>query len=335
MIATIDDFKSMEEINLKFTTIKTQLPDFIHEGLKSYSSNANTYKPQPEELRKKISQKFDIPVERVYLSAGIDESIRLFAQNFGKNTYVFTPTYVEYQTVDLYNGKLNQIYSIKNDQYNIDTSKKDDVTLIYLANPNNPSGITTKEKIIELAENNSNAIVVIDEAYGEFAKLSVIQEVSKYNNLAVMRSFSKDYGMAGNRIGFVIAHPEVIEKLLSKAQWCNVSYLAVGAAMTALDNENYFSDLRDEINKRRDDFRKFLLGAGFRVLPSGINAVLIKFDNDDQGKKFNSYLNKNNIIVSTGNGESNIGLNDSFVRISIGTEDQMSKVTEVIKSYSV
>lgn len=320
-------------INLQYTTINNPLPDFIYKGIESFSKTANAYHPQPMELIEKIAKKHNLPKEMIYLTAGIDEGIQMIAKSYGQNAFVFTPTYVVYSDVEEFGGKLTQLYSIENNEFKIKTNTITDATLIFLANPNNPSGVTSKKNVIKLIENNPHAKVVIDEAYGEFADLSVIDQVKKYPQLIVLRSFSKAYGMAGNRIGYIIAHPEIINVVKNKTQWTNTSHLSVGAAITALDNEDYFEEMRDDISKRRDEFFEFLKKSGYTVLPSKINAILLKFNSEDEGNKFATYLTNNNFIFNLGNGNSNIGLDNSFIRIAIGNEEQMQSLKNVIQKY--
>lgn len=324
---------STNTINLQYTTINNPLPDFIYKDIESFSKNANAYHPQPIELLEKIAKKHNLPTEMIYLTAGIDEGIQMLAKTYGQNAFVFTPTYVVYSDVEEFGGTLTRLYSIENDQFKIATDTIPDASLIFLANPNNPSGITSKENVITLIQNNPNAKVVIDEAYGEFADLSVIEQVKKYPQLIVLRSFSKGYGMAGNRVGYIIAHPKVINVVKNKSQWSNISYLSAGAALSALNHEDYFEKMKDDISTRRDEFSKFLVGSGFTVLPSKINAVLLKFDSEDEGIKFAKHLTNNNFIFNLGNGNSNIGLDNSFIRIAIGTSEQMQTLKSVIEKY--
>lgn len=321
-------------INLQYTTIKDPLPDFIYEGLAPYSKGANAYRPQPPELIERLAKKHNVPKEMIYLTAGADEAIQMLALAYGQNAYVFTPTYVVYTDVEEFGGKLTRIPSVNNGEFKVKTDKLTAASLIYLANPNNPSGFTLKEDVIGLIENNKEAIVCLDEAYGEFTpELSVIDQLKKYPYLTVLRSFSKDYGMAGNRIGYLMAHPDVINVVKNKTQWSNVSYLSVGAAMIALDNEEYFKRMREGIHNRREDLTNFLNEVGLRYLPSRINAVLLQFDSKESGTKFAGFLKSNNFVISHGNGNSNIGLDESYVRISIGNETQMNKLKEVIRKY--
>ena len=322
-----------DTINLQYTTIKDPLPDFIYEGLSLFSKSANAYHPQPVELIEKIAKKHDLPKEMIYLTAGIDEGIQMFAKAYGQNAFVFTPTYVVYSDVEEFGGKLTRLFSIENSEFKIKTNTIPDSTLIYLANPNNPSGITSKEDVMTLVKNNPQAKVVIDEAYGEFADLSVIDQVQQYPHMIVLRSFSKAYGMAGNRIGYILAHPEVVNVVKNKTQWSNISYLSVGAAMIALDHEDYFKGVRDDISTRRDEFMEFLKRKGYSILPSKINAILFKFNSEVEGTKFADYLTKNNFIISHGNGNSNIGLDKSFVRIAVGNKEQMQILKSAIEKY--
>lgn len=321
-------------INLQYTTIKTPLPRFIYEGLKDYSSQANVYQPQPKVLIEKIAEKYHLPKEMIFLTAGIDEAIQMFAHAYGQNVYTFTPTYVVYADVELFGGHLTQIFSVGDDNlFTVPIKKYGDATLIYLANPNNPSGFTPKEKVMELVRLNPHAIVVIDEAYGAFGHLTVDDQVSNNPNMVVFRSFSKDYGMAGNRIGYFIAHPDIIKNVKDFTTWANVSYLSVGAAVTALDHEDYFAKIREDINHRRDAFLTFMREQKFVVLPSNINAVLIRFASEGNATKFVEYLHTYNIVVSHGGGNSNIGLDKTFVRVAIGNEAQMATVKKIIGRY--
>jgi len=322
-----------EPINLQYTTIKEPVPDFIYEGIKPYSQTANVYQPQPKVLIDKLAAKFKLSSELFFLTAGADEAIQIIGMAYGKNTFAFVPTYIVISDVELFGGKLTQIPSLNNDVISIDSKFIPEATLIYLANPNNPSGFTSKEKVMELVTNNPNAIVVVDEAYGDFADLSVINEVPTHPNLVVIRSFSKGFAMAGNRVGFVVANEAIKTKISKFAQWCNVSYLSIGAAVASLDHEEFYQQIRDAVHVVRKDFYQFLKSQGFSVIDSHINAVVLRFENEALGTKFVNYLTQHQITVSHGNGNSNIGLDKSFVRIAIGTQAQMNQVKEIISGY--
>lgn len=322
------------KIYLKFTTLTTPLPDFIFDNLKDFSKYANSYHPQPKALITKLSARHNLPEEMIYLTAGADEAIYLFGLNFRQNVYAFTPSYITYEEIRNIGANVHLINALDGNEYYISTQTIPDASLIFIANPNNPFGFTSKEKLIELIENNPHAIVVIDEVYAEFANLSVINLTTKYQNLAVIRSFSKSFGMAGNRVAYVVANTEILNKLRSKVQWASLSYLSAGAAITALDHEDYFLNLIHEVSERRERFQAFLTEHNFSILPTKINAALIKFPSEEEGTRFFNYLLENSFVTSHGDGDSNIGLDKSFVRISIGTQEEMQKLQQVISKFN-
>lgn len=321
-------------INLQYSTIKTPVPDFIYTDLKKVSAEANEYKPQPSELIKHLSNKHKVPSEMIYLTSGLDEAINLFSRIYSKKVYVFTPCFISYDVAKEYGGDVVQIPSLFDSEFKVDTTTKDDASLIFVTNPNNPAGFITKEKVIELVKNNSRAVVFVDEAYAEFSNLSVVDQVVNHKNMVVGRSFSKAYGMAGNRIGYIIASPDIVNKLSSTNQWANVSYLSVGAALSALKNETYFEKIRNDIIQRRNSIQDCSGKLGYKVIPSFINAMLIKFPNESTAYEFVNFLKDHQVIVSHGNGNSNIGLDLSYVRISIGTEKQMSYLSTLLQKFS-
>lgn len=322
-----------KKINLKFTTLTSHVPDFIFEQLNFYSKHANSYHPQPAELLEAISSLLNISPNMIYLTAGADEGIQMFASAYGKETYCFTPTYMYYADMGHFNAHVNLINALKETHYEVPTEHIENATLFYLANPNNPVGYTPREKIVELIENNPQAIIVIDEVYAEFVDFSVIDLVSKYQNLAILRSFSKGYGMAGNRIGYIVTNPEIITKVRLREQWANISYLSVGAAISALQHKEYFDNLIQDVNQRRNNFATFLTEKGFKVFPSYINGLLLQLASETDGTKFAEYIEANNFVISHGNGESNIGLDKSFIRISIGRQEEMEQLKKVIALY--
>ncbi len=322
----------MQDIDLRFTTLKYPLPDFVYEGIQQYVKSSNEYFYQPEELRRKIAQKHGVPADMVYLTAGADQAINLLAQVYGQRTHVFTPTYVSYSDAKNFGHEFYEHDSLHDGQYRVSTGKINDATLIFLANPNNPAGLTSKQEVISLIENNADTVLAIDEVYAEMADESVIDQVASHKNLVIIRSFSKSYSLASFRIGYIIAHPEIIKSLVFETTWFNVAYPSVGAAMTAMDHEDYFAELREEVVNERAQTENFLSEKGYAVVPSAINAVMIHFDDASPASDFVANLKAKNILVNQGSGASNIGLDDSFVRISVGTPEQMQTLREVIDS---
>ncbi len=322
-------------INLQFTTLSDHVPDFIYKSLKPFAAESSRYHHQPKELVDKLTAKYSLDPEQIFLTAGIDEAILMFMRAHGKSVHIFPPTYVGYEEASLAAGaNINTHNGLKKDSYHIVPSAYPYASMIILANPNNPFGITSRNTIESLAKKNPDAVVLVDEAYGDFLpQYSLIPYIKDHPNLVVLRSFSKGYGLAGIRIGYVIAHQNVIDSIRYKTHYFNISYLSVGAALTALENEDYFTDLRTDIILRKSGLESFLLRKNFKLLESKINCVVIKFDTSEQGILFTDYLASHNIIVSNGNGASNTGLDKSYVRIAIGTKEEIDILTHTINTY--
>ncbi len=324
----------MSTIDLRFTTLSTPLPDFIFEGLKSYAIHSNQYHHQSDELRTMLASKHSVSNDMIYLTAGIDQIILALCALHGENVHIFTPTYISYVDAKVMGGSVTEHPSLKDSKYIIESDHIPSATLIFLANPNNPAGFVDHEIVEKLIANNPDAIVAIDEAYSDFMRESVTGLVDKHPNLIVMRSFSKGYSLAGFRIGYTIAQPETLASLNKlESLWFNVADTSVGAAITALNHEDYFSGLRAEIIKQRQLTEECLFRSGIKFIKGQINAVLIKFDNKKLATEFANKLKSNGILVNQGNGASNVGLDDSFIRISIGTTDMMEKLRKTIRSY--
>jgi histidinol-phosphate aminotransferase len=319
----------MTPIDLRFTVIKQSPPDFIYRAMKPYVDESNNYVHQPEELRHAIARRHGIDPALIQLVAGADQAIMIMAALYGSRTHIFTPTYVGYTDAKRF-GTLTEHPSLVDDAYKIATRSLD-ATLIFLANPNNPAGTTTTAKIIQLIEKNPTAKVVIDEAYGDFVTDSLIPKVEQHSNLYVLRSFSKGFGLAGFRIGYIVAQSEALAELELESTWFNLSYPAVGGALTALEHEDYFAAMRQAIITERNLTVMALKDQGYCVIRGAINAILVRFETVALADTFVKALHEAGILVHQGSGASNVGLDQSYVRLAVGTPEQMARFREVLR----
>lgn len=322
-----------QPLDLRLTTFRYPVPDFIYQSIQSFVTTSNSYHSQPSPLLNRLAQIHQVTSEHIFLTAGIDEAIKLLSLKYGQQTTIFPPCYIEYQSPSAFGHQVQHVFSMTDDSYHLVAKSYPQTTLFIIANPNNPFGVTSPDTLVQLAAQNPHALVVVDEAYSQFApELTVASHLQTYPNLVVLRSFSKGYGLAGVRIGYILAQPSIISALKDKVQWDNVSYLAVGAAMAALEHEEYYREFRQQIIDTKTQFENFLTSHQYKLLPSLINATVIKFSSAESATQFTQQLAAHQILVNQGSGESNLGLDSSFVRIAIGTQSEMAQVQSVISA---
>jgi histidinol-phosphate aminotransferase len=243
--------------------------------------------PDSKKLIKALSFKFSIPEKSILVGAGIIEFLYLIPQVFlKKGDFVLMPkiTYPTYKKVTkLFGGKPVSVPMEKTMRIDFDAFSKKlrkiKPRLVFIANPNNPTGLfEEKEKILSLVRK-SKSIFIIDEAGIDFEEsYSLISEAPKFKNLIVLRSFSKGYGMTGLRIGFCVSCERIIEKLSLYKIPFSLSSVAIEAAILAL-KENFHLKRVKKFFKRENEFlAKSLRKLGFKVLPIESNSILAKIN---------------------------------------------------------
>jgi histidinol-phosphate aminotransferase len=202
----------------------------------------------------------------------------------------------------------------------IEKAKEVSPKIIFLCTPNNPTGtLVKKQDVIRLLQS-TDALVVLDEAYMEFAKEkeSLLKESPNYDNLLVARTFSKAYGLAYARLGFMSGNKPLIDTLLSVKLPYNVNGMSLQLGIKALDKVDAFNGFIDDTIKTRNTFYKQCLELGLNAIKSEGNFIFIISDLD----LYQGLLDRGILIRSFNNGS---------YRISIGTEDVMQKTLTALK----
>ena len=221
-------------------------------------------------------------------------------------------------------------------------SAGDKAKLVFVANPNNPTGsyLTAKEIEDFLLAVPANVVVVLDEAYNEYLtpeqRYDAIAWVRKYQNLVVSRSFSKAYGLAGLRIGYGIAQTALTNLLNRIRQPFNVNSLAQAAAIAALQDEAFLQKGYALNKAGYAQFTQAFAQMNLPYLPSSGNFVLVKVGNDDQaGMRVNRELLERGVIVRP---VTNYGL-PQWLRISIGLPEEneicIKALAQILKDQTV
>ncbi len=212
-------------------------------------------------LKEKLAKMNDIDEENVIIGNGADQLIELVLKVFGKKTKMFIhkPTYSYYKVAAINHG-----LDVVEDEYvgetslNFESIIKSSAKLVFICNPNNPTGhVTPKDEIKKLLEN-KDVVVVLDETYAEISGVTNNQLLKEYDNLIILRTFSKAYGLAGLRIGYALTNGILSDVLKRVQSPFPVSSFSSSVALAALDNKETFRKYWNEALRVREWFEKQL-----------------------------------------------------------------------------
>lgn len=310
-MAYVAGFQPKGEGYIKLNTNENPYPPKVN--LENIDLTKLKLYPDPEstKLKDAIATKFDVNSENVFVGNGSDEVIALIYETFFRNQILSQPdiSYGFYPVwTDFYQAKAKFI-PLKD--WKIDFSEYRGNCII--ANPNAPTGVG-----INIDSIPTDGIVVIDEAYIDFSDIkSAIELTKKYDNLLVVRTFSKSYSLAGLRVGFAIGNEKLIEKLNESKNSFNsypIDMIAEDLATQAISQD----PIVDEVKKTRA-----WLETQIDCLPSDANFVFWKIE---KAKEMYEYLMENKIVVRYW---------DKFpdrIRVSIGTQKEMEAFIKCVKA---
>jgi histidinol-phosphate aminotransferase len=292
------------------------------------------------DLKAAITAKYDVPSDWITLGNGSNDILELAAHAFvqpGQSVVYAEYSFAVYPLATQAVGARAIVVPAKNFGHDLPAMAKaitPDTRLIFIANPNNPTGTFVPAAEIDafLKIVPQHVVVVLDEAYNEFLAQELQYEsiawVRQYPNLLVSRTLSKAYGLAGLRIGFGIAQPSVTDLLNRIRQPFNVNSLAQAAAIAALNDTEF---LQKSAKLNADGYRQLTQAFDamqLEYVPSYGNFVLVKVGNDDgAGARVNLALLKQGVIVRP---VGNYGL-PQWLRISIGLPQENAILIEALK----
>ncbi len=292
--------------------------------------------PYQKELKQKLAKLKEVNTNNIFVGNGSDEVIdlafRIFCRPGFDKALTFSPTYGMYEVsaaindVALVKLPLNQEFQIEVDQlapYFSDSSIK----LIFICSPNNPTGNLMRKSDVEYILNNFNGIVILDEAYIDFAdEKSSISLIDQYNNLIVSQTFSKAWGLAIARVGTAYASQEIISLYNKVKPPYNVSGINQQAAIDALDNYATYKDRLAIILEEKTRLLTALQQISLvkKIYPSDANFILIEVDNADE---LYQALIAQQIITRNRNRQV-----PNCIRISMGTPTENNQLIKTLSS---
>ena len=304
------------------------------------SINMNRYPdPMQIDVKGKLSKIKGLPIENIFLGNGSDEAIdilfRAFCEPAKDNVIVCPPTYGMYEV----SANINDVAVIKVpllpesfqlDKDNILRAITSTTKLIFICCPNNPTGNGVSWDTIKVLLEKFNGIVVIDEAYINFASYrSLIPELLNYPNLVLLQTLSKAWGLAGLRVGMAFASEPIIDVFNKIKPPYNINAVSQQIVLDALDNVSVVNNWIKEIVTERDRLILAFSKLPFakKVYKSDANFLLVKVGDPVQ---LYDYLAKNKIVIRD---RSKVTLCEGCLRFTIGTKEENNIVMDQLMQY--
>lgn len=294
-----------------------------------------------EELHELLSQYVQLPKENIQYFGSSDALHEYICKVFisvGDPVMILGPSYDNFRLTCQANGA-DVFFTYYNDDFSFNTTKfeldinKIEPAVVYICNPNNPTGNVHQQLYIEhLLNEFPDTLFLIDEAYYEFSGITCKDLVTKYDNILISRTMSKAFALANFRVGYLIASKDNVQFVNRIRNPKNLTTFAQEAACGALSDIQYMRDYVEEVHKAMKDFAADMKQYDnyFITLPSHGNFMMLRFPNYDQKKSLLDFLAANNIFArDTTQAEC---VKNCF-RITIGTREQMKHVAEIIGTY--
>ena len=307
----------------------------VEEKLKEMDYSDFRLYPDPEasELVEAISDHYGVPKDQIFVGVGSDDVIAMSFLTFFNSekkilfpdvTYSFYDVWAELYGIPYERVPLDENFKIKKEDY-----YKENGGVIF-PNPNAPTGILVDlDFITDVLDHNRDVVVIVDEAYIDFGGKSALEFIDKYDNLLVVRTYSKSRAMAGMRIGYAFGSPKLI-KYLQDVKYSFNSYTMNKPSITlgaiAMKDDEYFRDICGRIIATRERVAKELLALGFELTDSKANFFFARHP-EVSGKKIFDELRKRNIIVRRWDAER---IKD-YLRITVGTDEEMDELLKALK----
>jgi len=287
-------------------------------------------------LRQALSRKLRLKPNQFIFGNGSDELIDIIIKTFvEEDESIITAdiTFLEYQIIAKTLGRRIIKVGLRDFRYDLKTILKrinKKTKVIFIANPNNPTGTYVNKYELQKFLNKvpCRIVVVLDEAYDIFVDAPDFPRSLRYlkrRNVIILKTFSKSYGLAGLRIGYALACPQLISYLERARPPFNVNCLAQVAAVAALEDKVFIKETRRTILEGKDYLYRQLNRLGLPPVPSAANFILI--DVGRNGQKLHKQMLKFGVIVRD---MKQYGL-DNFIRVTIGTPSENKRFIEVFK----
>ena len=311
------------------THIKEEITDKIMDN--SLNNYPNLY---TESLRCSIADylKIDVDCDQVIVGNGSDDVLDMLINTFlepGDRVLAAAPTFSMYRFFSELAGGIYENFSLAEKEFNFESIKelikRLEPKMIFLCSPNNPTGeLLAPETILKLADIYSG-ILVVDEAYAEFSNVTLLNHISEHNNLAVTRTFSKAFGLAGIRLGYLVGSRALISQVSKVLKPYNINSITSLIGKIILREEELIEERVNKIVSEREKMHKMYSEyKNWTVFPSSANFVYIE---GADTVRFKNMLNNSGIKIRSFNRK------PAAIRITVGTPSENEEVAAVFKKF--
>ena len=231
-------------------------------------------------LREALGELYGLDKDNFIAGNGSDEMLDVTFKtftNWGDNSVVPVPSYTLYDYfVEMNGGKAHEVDLTEDFQLDVDEIVKQDAKVAIMPSPNNPTGNCFRQKDIEEILSRFNGIVVVDEAYAEYADDAMIRRVDEFDNLVVLRTFSKAYAMAALRVGYAAANKKLADMMMRVKIPYSLNMVSEGAAIAAVKDQDFIRSSVDMVREQRPRQDAGLRKLGFETCPSDSNFILAR-----------------------------------------------------------
>ena len=250
---------------------------YLSEGSWDLNGYPNTYS---NGLRGALAELYGLEADNFIAGNGSDEMLDVTFKtftNWGDNSVVPVPSYTLYDYfVEMNGGKAHEVDLTEDFQLDVDEIVKQDAKVAIMPSPNNPTGNCFRQKDIEEILSRFNGIVVVDEAYAEYADDAMIRRVDEFDNLVVLRTFSKAYAMAALRVGYAAANRKLADMMMRVKIPYSLNMVSEGAAIAAVRDQEFIRRSVEMVREQRPKLDAGLRKLGFETFPSDSNFILAR-----------------------------------------------------------
>ena len=311
-----------------------ELAKAISQRIEEVATTLNRYPDRDAtKLRSKLAEFINqlsatrLNADNIWAANGSNEIIQSLFLAFGSGSAIgFTPSYSMHPLIAKVTG-VEWINGARNEDFSLDVNsaisqiQRERPVLTFITTPNNPTGSAITISELEQLAKSTSGLLVVDEAYAEFSgEASAVTLIEKYSHVVVIRTMSKAFAFAGARLGYLVAHPSVIQAMFLVRLPYHLSALTQAAGEVALDYQSELLDTVATLRKNRDELSVALTAMGLTVIPSAANFLLFTGFSMTSAELWKALLDRGVLIRDVGL----LG----YLRVTIGNEAENKKFLE-------